>query len=105
MAQREVDHGLKLANQWILQLLDLLLLKRELGVFISQTTVQGARIESIIRECSATSIIPKESACEKLTSLLDVSLDHKSHQVQTFRCSDETSSQLTPHLLIPINPN
>ncbi len=73
VTQRAVDDGLKDYNRWILQLLDLLLLKREVNKFISQTVIQRARIEAIIRECSGTSISPKDSSCEKLVSSLDVS--------------------------------
>lgn len=73
VAQRSVEDGLKNYNRWILQLLDLLLLKREISKFSSQTVIQRARIEAIMEECSGVQVTPKYASCDKLHSSLDVS--------------------------------
>ena len=73
MTQRSIEDGLKNYNRWIMQLLDLLLLKREISKFTSQTEIQRARIEAIMQECSTTQTNPKYAICDKLLSSLDVS--------------------------------
>ncbi|KAL5107304.1 Spectrin beta chain [Taenia crassiceps] len=72
VAQRSVVDGLKNYNRWILQLLDLLLLKREISKFSSQTVIQRARIDAIMEECSRVQAAPKYASCDKLHSSLDV---------------------------------
>lgn len=73
MTQRDIDDGLKKYNRWILQILDLLLLKREISKFMGQTTVQQARIEAIQLECSTSVTHSKYPSCDRLESSLDVS--------------------------------
>ncbi|KAL5964605.1 Spectrin alpha chain [Taenia solium] len=72
VAQRSVEDGLKNYNRWILQVLDLLLLKREISKFSSQTVIQRARIDAIMEECSSVQATPKYASCDKLQSSLDV---------------------------------
>ncbi|VDN97776.1 unnamed protein product [Rodentolepis nana] len=72
MTLRGIEDGLKNYNRWILQILDLLLLKREMSKFIGQTTVQQARIEAIQLECSTSVTNSKYASCDKLESSLDV---------------------------------
>uniref|UniRef100_A0A5K3EEV8 PH domain-containing protein n=1 Tax=Mesocestoides corti TaxID=53468 RepID=A0A5K3EEV8_MESCO len=72
VAQRSVEDGLKNYNRWVLQLLDLLLLRREISKFIGQTAVQKARIEAIMQECSSYPTTPKSSSCDRLVSSFDV---------------------------------
>lgn len=74
VSQRGIEDGLKTYNRWILQILDLLLLRREVTKFLSQTAVQQARIEAIQRECSsdASTTGSKYASYDKLESTLDV---------------------------------
>ncbi|VDK20324.1 unnamed protein product, partial [Taenia asiatica] len=72
VAQRSVEDGLKNYNRWILQVLDLLLLKREISKISSQTVIQRARIDAIMEECSSVQTTPKYASCDKLQSSLDV---------------------------------
>ncbi|KAM7541962.1 hypothetical protein Aperf_G00000017227 [Anoplocephala perfoliata] len=72
VAQRRAEDGLKDYNRWILQILDLLLLKREISKFTSQVAVQQARIEAIQRECSSLPTNSRYASCDKLESSLDV---------------------------------
>ena len=81
MTQRSIEDGLKNYHRWIMQLLDLLLLKREVAKFTSQTDIQRARIEAIINECSSIQTNPKYSPCDKLVSSLDVSHDFSANDL------------------------
>ncbi|KAH9280373.1 Spectrin beta chain, non-erythrocytic 1 [Echinococcus granulosus] len=96
IAQRSIEDGLKNYNRWILQLLDLLLLKREISKFSSQTVIQRARIDAIMEECSSVQTAPKYASCNKLHSSLDVKsmIQRTENIVKVMKANDDKVASL-----------
>ncbi|VDL15838.1 unnamed protein product [Hymenolepis diminuta] len=97
MTQRDIDDGLKKYNRWILQILDLLLLKREISKFMGQTTVQQARIEAIQLECSTSVTHSKYPSCDRLESSLDVTsmIKRTENIIKMMQANDDHIASLT----------
>ncbi|VDM16022.1 unnamed protein product [Hydatigera taeniaeformis] len=96
IAQRSVEDGLKNYNRWILQILDLLLLKREISKYSSQTVIQRARIDTIMEECSSMQAAPKYASCDKLHSSLDVKsmIQRTENIMKVMRANDDKVASL-----------